>query len=221
MDTHVAVLGATGRVGTLVVRQALDRGWSATALVRDPARLAADLRGRSGLRIVTGSIDDPAAMREVMSPAPAAVIVAVGVRYRRRHPWSGIEGRPDVAPAAVRTALAAAPAGTRFVLLSAFGVGDSWRRLPAPVRAVLATSSLRVAYRELAVAERLVAAATPPGVVVRAVTLTDGPATGRADATGRPLRGNPKVSRADVAGLLLDTAAGRDVRGGRVLVAAG
>ncbi|HET9517339.1 MAG TPA: NAD(P)-binding oxidoreductase [Actinoplanes sp.] len=218
MDTHIAVLGATGRVGALVARQALDRGWSVAALVRDPARLAVGLAGTDRLRVVAGQIDDPVAMAEATREA-SAVVVAVGVRYRRGHPWSGIQGREDVAPQAVRTALRTAPHGARIVLLSALGVGDSWRLLPGPVRAVLSTSSLPRVYRALGEAERLVLGAATPGVVVRAVTLTDGPATGRADATGRPLRGNPKVSRADVAGLLLDAAAAGTGRS-RVLVAA-
>ena len=35
----ITVLGATGGVGGEVVKQALDRGWDVTAVVRDPAKL--------------------------------------------------------------------------------------------------------------------------------------------------------------------------------------
>ncbi|MEU0797832.1 NAD(P)H-binding protein, partial [Amycolatopsis sp. NPDC005961] len=40
----ITVLGATGGVGTEVVKQALDRGWDVTAVVRDPAKLTLPAR---------------------------------------------------------------------------------------------------------------------------------------------------------------------------------
>ncbi|MBV1856497.1 NAD(P)-dependent oxidoreductase [Catellatospora tritici] len=220
MSTRITVLGTTGRVGALVTRQALDRGWLVTALVRDAARLPAELLGRGGLRVVVGQVDDPAAVAEATTPAPDAVVVAAGVRYRRGHPWSGVDGRSDVVPAAVGTLLGVVPPTTRLVLLSAVGVGESWQRLPWIARAVTATSSLPTAYRELGEAERMLAAAAHPTTVIRAVTLTDDPGSGRpVDATGRPLRGNPKVARTDVAAMLLNRAA-EPHRDSRVLVAA-
>ncbi|MDI1463309.1 SDR family oxidoreductase [Catellatospora sp. KI3] len=220
MSIRITVLGATGRVGALVVRQALAQGRQVTVLVRDAGRLPADLPGRSGLRVVTGQIDDPVAVAEAVSPAPDAVVVCAGLRYRRGHPWSGVAGRSDVVPAAVRALLPAVPPSTRLVLLSAVGVGESWQRLPWIARAVIGTSSLRTAYRQLGAAERLLAGVPNPVTVVRAVTLTDGPGSGRTvNATGRPLRGNPTVPRADVAALLLDCSAEAH-QGSRVLVAA-
>lgn len=208
----ITVLGAAGRVGRLVTAQALDRGLSVTALVRDPSRLPAELtaRGDGLLRVVHGELDDVAAMRAAVSGSQA-IVVAVGVRYRGRHPWSGISGRPDVAPTAVRSLLAAGEPWQRVVLLSAFGAGDSWRALPAVVRAVISTSALKISYSGLTQAEQLVRSTGWRATVARAVTLTDGPATGRRVQTDdRAVRGNPKVSRADVARLLLDLALADD-----------
>lgn len=207
----LTVIGSTGRVGALVTRGALDRGHRVQALVRDPARLPADLVRATGLTVVLGELDDADAVGEAVADS-AAVIVAAGIRYRGHHPWSGVAGRPDVVPAAVRAVLATgragdATAGPRVVLLSALGAGESWASLPAVVRWVISTSALRTSYAGLTEGERLLRASGQAHTIVRAVTLTDGPATGRdLDATGRRLRGNPKVSRADVARLLLDTA---------------
>jgi hypothetical protein len=143
-----------------------------------------------------------------------AVICTLGVRYRRSHPWGGIQGRPDVVPATVATLLAAVRATTQprpcdihVVLLSAFGAGESWPQLPGIARAVISSSALRVSYRALTQGEQLLRAGGQPHTIVRAVSLTDQPGTGRpVDATGLQLRGNPKVSREDVARLLLDLA---------------
>jgi uncharacterized protein YbjT (DUF2867 family) len=210
-DTRITVFGATGAVGSLVVREALNRGLAVTALVRDPARLAPDLAASPDVKVVHGEIDDRAAVAEALDGS-AAVILALGLRYRRRHPWGGIDGRTDVVPAAVTSVLeAAGHAQTRpaVVLLSAFGAGDSWAKLPWIFRAIVSSSALRISYAGLSRAEELLLASGVRHTVVRAVSMTDAPASGRsADATGLALRGNPKVSRTDVAALLVDAATG-------------
>lgn len=53
-DTHharIVILGATGALGSHVTRQALQAGHSVTALVRDLAKLAADLQGRVAVQV--------------------------------------------------------------------------------------------------------------------------------------------------------------------------
>lgn len=226
MNPHITVIGATGRVGALVTREALRRDATVTAFVRDPARLPADLTAHPGLTVITGEIDDPVAMSRAVTGS-AATIVTVGVRYRKGHPWGGIAGRADVVPAAMRTLLTVAEPATHVVLLSAFGAAESWRQLPGIARLIISTSALRVSYAGLTEAENLLARSGLPYTVVRAVTLTDTPATGNSvDATGRRLRGNPKVARPDLARMLVDAALGgvgesvAPAGPGRVLVAA-
>jgi uncharacterized protein YbjT (DUF2867 family) len=55
---NFVVCGATGRTGSVATRELLNRGHRVTAIVRDPAR-AAPLKA-AGVRIATGSLDDPA-----------------------------------------------------------------------------------------------------------------------------------------------------------------
>lgn len=221
-DTGITVLGSTGAVGGLLTRLALDRGIGVTALVRDPARLPAGLAGHPGLTVVRGELADRDAVRRAVSGS-GAVALAVGVRYRNGSMLKGIEGPVDVVPTAVRSVLAAAAVlGTtpRLVLLSALGVGDSWQQLPRVVRGVIGLTPVRHSYRQLGEAESLALSGPLPVHVVRPVRLTDGPATKRsADATGRALSGNPSVSRADVAALMLDLALDRGA-GSRVVPAA-
>ncbi|KTT66141.1 3-beta hydroxysteroid dehydrogenase [Pseudomonas oryzihabitans] len=50
--TSIALLGATGNVGSRLLDEALARGHSVAALVRDPARLAP----RTGLTVATGDV---------------------------------------------------------------------------------------------------------------------------------------------------------------------
>jgi len=53
--TSIALLGATGNVGSRLLDEALARGHQVTALVRDPRRLAS----RTGLTVVTGDVAQP------------------------------------------------------------------------------------------------------------------------------------------------------------------
>jgi putative NADH-flavin reductase len=66
---HIALFGATGRVGTRVLEYAIAEQYTVSVLVRDPAKLAA----RAGLTIVAGDIHDLDAVRRAMSGARAVI----------------------------------------------------------------------------------------------------------------------------------------------------
>ncbi|WP_288463519.1 NAD(P)-dependent oxidoreductase [uncultured Pseudomonas sp.] len=57
--TSIALLGATGNVGSRLLDEALSRGHRVTALVREPARLAS----RADLNVVAGDVKDPQATK--------------------------------------------------------------------------------------------------------------------------------------------------------------
>ncbi len=57
--TSIALLGATGNVGSRLLDEALSRGHRVTALVREPARLAS----RADLNVVAGDAKDPQAAK--------------------------------------------------------------------------------------------------------------------------------------------------------------
>lgn len=216
---RITVLGATGKVGGHVVRRALARGLQVSALVRDPARLPSDLTGQPALRVVRGTLDDRAAVARALDGV-SAVISAVGVRYRGGNPMRGLDGPADVVPTAVASVLAAAPGRPRLVLLSAYGTGETRSALPGVVRLVIRLSALRHSYAALEEAERLALAGPLPVSVVRPVTLSDAPATGRdLAAISTPPTGSSKVSREDVAEVLLAEAL-RDQGSERVVLSA-
>jgi putative NADH-flavin reductase len=73
----LTILGATGATGTSLTEQAVAAGHEVTAVVRDPARLAAAAHPR--LRTVTADVMSPAAITPAVTGADA-VITAVGPR---------------------------------------------------------------------------------------------------------------------------------------------
>jgi putative NADH-flavin reductase len=66
---HIALFGATGRVGGRLLEYALAEGHTVRALVRDPAKLAP----RAGLTILAGDVLDPAAVRETITGTEAVL----------------------------------------------------------------------------------------------------------------------------------------------------
>ena len=77
---NVAVFGATGRTGRLVVGKALDAGHRVTAFARDPSKLgASDER----LRVVEGDVYDRVRVEEAVA-GQDAVVSAVGPVSPRR-----------------------------------------------------------------------------------------------------------------------------------------
>ncbi len=130
----VTVFGATGGIGGHIVRQALDRGYAVTAVVRDPARL--DVRHPTLAVATVAALDDAEALGPVLRGSDM-VLSGVGPRGRSDGP---------VASTATRTILSAMQAEgvRRLVAVSAAPVGpvpdgDSFlnRRVLLPVISAL------------------------------------------------------------------------------------
>ncbi len=65
----IVLVGATGQAGSRILKELLERGHSVTAIVREPAKLAARLR----LTVVEGDIADEAAVASLSRGADALV----------------------------------------------------------------------------------------------------------------------------------------------------
>jgi hypothetical protein len=96
-----------------------------------------------------------------------------------------------------------APEGIqRLVVVSAGGAGESVAHLSRPVRWLVNSGQIGVAYRDLENMERELASSGPDWLAIRPVTLIDGPPTGAAHPA--PDYGMfSKVRRSDVAGWML------------------
>lgn len=66
---HIALYGATGKSGSRILTELLSRGHQVTAIVRDPAKLAA----QPGLTVVQGDVSSAAAIAGKIKGADAVV----------------------------------------------------------------------------------------------------------------------------------------------------
>lgn len=194
---RILVLGATGLTGTQVVRRALGAGHEVTALVRDPARL--EVSG-AALRVAVGEVTRDVAAVTAAAEGCDAAISALG---------SGRSLKSVLAPAVMAEAMpvivrALDGAGvTRLVFLSSLGVGDTWARTPAPLKAMYRPALSRV-FADKAAGERVLRASDLDWTLVCPPLLSNGRYTGRyAAGTDLELSGAPRISRADVADFMV------------------
>ncbi|MEV7982769.1 SDR family oxidoreductase [Streptomyces sp. NPDC086519] len=102
----ILVTGATGTIGSDVVRQLAGRGAKVRALTRDPAKA----RVPAGVEVVRGDYGDPASLDAALSGATAVFLL---------RPPGPDEGQDAALVGAARTA-----GVERLVKLSAIGTGD-------------------------------------------------------------------------------------------------
>ncbi|MET9260906.1 NAD(P)H-binding protein [Amycolatopsis sp. NPDC004079] len=191
----ITVLGASGRIGGLAVREALARGWHVTAVVRDPARLTVPAHPR--LDVAVHTLTDPRLADAVTGRD--AVVLALGPA--------------DLKPTTVNSdgtrSVVSALRGsqTRFVVVSASGLqaeGDALfsRLLLKPLLGAV----LRNGYADLRRMEAtLHEAPEVRWTIVRPTRLTDKPARARVRSqVGRDVRRRFQIPRANVARFLLD-----------------
>jgi putative NADH-flavin reductase len=192
----LAVVGATGGIGTEVTRQALAAGLEVVAPVRRPERMT--VTGR-GLSVEPADVLDP----EQLVPAIKEVDAVVSALGPRRG------DRPDVLTRGARALIPSmlAVGVSRLVVVSADGAfpgsGDGFlaRHLLKPVVGRL---FLRDAFADARSMEEAVRASDLDWTIIRPPWLTDGPFTGRyRSAVDSGLPRGYRIARADVAHAIL------------------
>lgn len=207
----IAVLGATGNIGTRFVEQALAQGHQITAYVRRADALAP----RAGLTVVQGSLDDEAALAKAFADVDA-VVSCVGVPLRAKKP---VDFMQRTLPTVTRAARAAGV--QRFVLVSAFGVGDTARKGSLLARLVYGTVVAGI-FKDKERAEEILPSTGLDWTTVYPVNLKDAPAA--PTATVRPLTevskvpGLPTLPFANAAAALLEVVQDDTLSGQRLLV---
>lgn len=193
----MTIFGATGGIGSHLVRQALDAGHQVTAVVRDRARFDVS---HPALDVATvPGLTDPDVLRSALESSDAA-ISGVGPRGRKDGP---------VASSTTRGILRAMQASgvRRFLAVSAVPVGpvpegESFinRRILLPFISAFA----RDVYADLAEMENEIRRSATEWTIVRPPKLVDKPLTGHyRTVIGGNVPRAYSISRADVAHAML------------------
>ncbi|MGI5132864.1 NAD(P)-dependent oxidoreductase [Pseudonocardia sp. CA-107938] len=193
--TRVAVFGASGRTGRIVVDELLAAGYEVTAVVRNPGTFATDAQ-----RVVRADVRDETSVREAVA-GHDAVVSTIG---------SG--RRPDGLYSASAKSLVSALEDAnvkRLVVISSGGAPIDDPGLPVFFRAVIRPLFFGELYADMRAMEEVVRASSLEWTLVRPARLTDTAATGNYRvADGTNPRGGGKLSRADLARFVLTTLEG-------------
>ena len=192
----IIVFGATGGTGKLIVTQALAKGHSVTAFVRNPDGLPQDPH----LRVIQGDVFDFGTVVNAVR-GHRAVLSALGARSRKRANLLS-EAIPNILEGMRQEYV------SRLIVLGAAGIdrdyGKYQNALTTGAFWVAKVTALKHPFADQRAQERLLAASDVDYTIVRAPRLVDGPFTGKYRVLPDALPpGALRVSRADVADFML------------------
>ena len=190
---NLVVLGATGGTGLEIVRQAMERGHSVTALVRSPARLK-EFRDR--ITVKQGDLLNRSELQQAIQ-GHDAVVSAFGPRV----PVSKADARL-LEQFAVALTGAMLHAGVRRVVVES--VDFLFKDSIVPPAYLLGRLLFPATVADASAMERIFAQSELDWTLVRPPELTDKPYTGKYRVReGHLPRFGFKVSRADVADFMI------------------
>ncbi|MET7730221.1 NAD(P)-binding oxidoreductase [Streptomyces sp. NPDC005402] len=193
---NLLILGATGPTGRHIVDLALQSGDTVTVLARRPEALE-DLADR--VTVVAGDATSHHDVAKAMI-GQDVVISALGRSTSVRADDLFTRAAAAVIGAAKETGVA------RLVWLSSFGVGDTYKAASV-MQKVAYSTFLRNIYANKALSEEAIRSSGLDWTLVYPTMLTKGPARGSYLVGERlPMKGNPTISRADVADFLYKAA---------------
>ncbi len=199
----ILLLGATGRTGKHVLKEALQRGYEIHALVRDPSKVS---EKSIGLTLFTGSPEDRVILGEALKGCKA-VVSTLNISRTSDFPWAPLRTPVNFLENVLGhlAELMGEESIRRLVLTSAWGVGDSRKEIPAWFRWFVDYSNVGKAYSQHEVQERMLKDSTLDWTAVRPVGLTN---SNKIKKLVVSTQGSPKpqltISRRHTARFLLD-----------------
>jgi putative NADH-flavin reductase len=192
---NLIIFGASGQLGKILVKQALERGHQVTAFARRPEDLALQ---SPRLALARGDVLDGASLLAALADQEAAISV-LGIR-RGAGGLLLAEGMANLVQACQAAGV------KRFICLSSLGVGPSRGRLGWLHRTVFAPLLLRTRLAELEVLEGYIRASALDWTIVQTGRLAGGRRSGRYRVclSVEDRGGIPHISSEDVASFLLD-----------------
>jgi putative NADH-flavin reductase len=189
---QILILGATGRTGKQLLQQALHKGYTVHALVRDKSRVSL---ANSRLILFEGTPTDLVALEQAMQGCEA-VLSVLNISRASDFPWAGLRTPKDFLSDSMNKVIAVCNNINceRIIVVTAWGVNESKKELPGWFRWVIDHSNVKYPYLDHGVVENLLKASSLDWTIVRPVKVS--------------FNGDPKpgytISRRNVAKFMLD-----------------
>lgn len=191
----IVIFGASGKTGSLLLDEALAKGYKVTAYVR---RAGSVVQQHTNLKVIIGNLDDTVRLKEALVGAEAC-LSALGGGSLTKHSTEIIEGIELIIKLMEHEGI------KRFIYLSSIGAGSSRYFMRPVVRFLLADIFLNVPLSDHTINEEHIMKSKLQWTLVRPGGLTDGPITGNSfyGCEKTILKGSPKISRSNVASFMI------------------
>ncbi len=196
----VAIFGATGATGRLVVEQALAEGHTVTAFARNPEAVTIK---HVGLSIVQGNVFQATDVRRGVEGQDAVICTIGGHDAFRRLKQASQRG---LCTTGTRHMLAAMEQChvARFICMSSWGVGGSRERVPFRFARIIFPLMMKEEFLDKEEQEQLISQSKLDWTIVRPSVLTNTPPTGTYRVEEKlKFSARSHISRADVADFLV------------------
>lgn len=191
----IVIFGSNGKTGKLLVEQALALGYTVYAYIRSAGSLNID---HPNLKIIVGNLTEILKIKDIIMKTDAC-LSALGGKSLNHHDIeirNGIENIISIMEEVGKH---------RFIYLSSLGAGDSRIMIPQPFRFFLINILLRIPIADHEVNEKNIIDSKLDWTIVRPGGLNDGIQTTTLNHGTEiiKVRGNPGISRANVASFML------------------
>ncbi len=205
---RIAIFGATGRTGQHVLRLALKNGFSVNALVRDPKSLEIS---SDNLSIFIGSPMDKTSVEKTVSDCDA-IISCLNISRASEFPWSRLTSPETLLSTFMQNLVdvLGTASSSRIVIMSAWGVAETFADLPGWFQWMIKNSSIKYPYRDHERQENLLTKTNLEWTIVRPSGLTNaGEQNVRVSFQNSPAPALT-ISRSAVAKFIMDCIAKRE-----------
>lgn len=165
----ILLLGATGRTGKHIIKEAIKRGHKISAVARNPEKLK-DFE----IDIIQGTPYDYDTVEKAIIGCEA-VINTLNVSRRSDNPWAPLAAPKDMISKSASDALKAMEKEgiKRFVSLGAIGAGRSWKTTPVILKFIVSISNLKFAFLDHGKQEEILEHSNMDYTICRAPMLSD------------------------------------------------
>lgn len=172
MKKKIAVLGATGRTGIWIVKEALQRGYAVNALVREQSNLNIE---HPDLTIIKGTPTDTVDLKRIMDGCEAVLSALNISRKNEWWLWSKLSSSPTFLSEVARKLVELAPEMkvNRFLIVTAWGTGETKEEIPGWFRFFINNTKIGITYRDHDRQEKVWEKSGLDWTVVRPVGLTN------------------------------------------------
>ena len=198
----ILLLGATGRTGELILKEALNDGHDVNCLVRNPGKL----ENNSNVSVFKGSPENLDQLKEAFKGCEA-IISALNISRKSDFPWAKLRTPENFLSSVMSNILSLNLSNLkRIVVCSAWGAGETKKDLPGWFRWIIDNSNIGVAYKDHERQEAMLMDSNLSWTIVRPVGLIN---SKKQQSIIESYQNSPKpkmtISRLSVARYMLNT----------------